>query len=457
MLFISDKVDPTVGANKILKDLLRVGCKGEVDIFEWMEHEKFPRVSDYEILVLDMEVKQRYGLENAFYGLRQDVESLLDSGGVIICLNYFTVSTTFTIHYVSDKSVLEEKEVILSKKINHARMELNYDWIFSDKWLSNLNVAQLDAKKGANFVVKTKNNLFLKYFSKVGEYHKTLNNVLEIKEADGTPTGKYKFRLGLQQTFDTDLLAVSKVTGQPIACKIGIGDGTLIFLPQSKDSILSIICQLYDIGKAEYENNKEKEATGNAPDWLLKYRSEAEVVLDKEIARLDSAVKDCKLKHKHFDQINYLLYGTGEYLEKAVQLALTDMGFKVEVLEKGYTMDLKATIDEKKFVIEVTGIDDRVYKDNKHFGHILQYLPLMEENEKIIFLANTYRNVEIEQRIGKEHFTSPVLRLSNDNGFCLMQTVDLFSIWKDKLVEKPIKNIFSRLYTCKGEFKLSAQ
>lgn len=218
-----------------------------------------------------------------------------------------------------------------------------------------------------------------------------------------------------------------------------------------------MVSQLYKIGMAQYEKNLQNFVEfPKAPEWLTKYKIKQEVDLDQSIQKLESEIHELEIQHKNFDKIDALLYGTGESLESAVEVVLKDMGCSVEKLEKGATVDLKAHLNEMSFVLEVTGVDEKIYKDNKHFAQILQYLPYREEKERIVLLANTYRNKDVSERMGKEHFTKPVLELSRDNHFCIMTTCDLYFVWRDYKSGVAPEKLLAQIFRAEGEFKYTA-
>jgi hypothetical protein len=224
-------------------------------------------------------------------------------------------------------------------------------------------------------------------------------------------------------------------------------------LPQSNANSTTIVSQLYKIGSLEYEAKVDSTAEVSAPQWLANYKHNQEVEIDNSIEKHNVQIKELKKERQRFAKIDFLLYGTGDSLEDATELALKELGCTVEKTEKGASIDFKVCFGNRKFVFEVTGIDDKVYKDNKHFGHILHYLPEREDNEKIVFLANTFRNIDVKERISKEPFTPPVIDMSRNNHIVLMTTVDLFKVWTDFLDGKPIDCTFDLIYRCDGEFK----
>lgn len=444
MLVLSDHLHPD-------KEWLNIVMKGNVDVHRWIEFPNIPRLSDYEIVVLDMKIPVNNEYKGAFVGLCEETEILLRSGGVLVCLNYFTIPTEHTIHYDPSDSQLKNSDVI--RFGTYDRLEINYDWIFNDAMLSKLNVAQTDAKLGESFLLISKEKVFSEYFKGVNEYHKTIDNIGSIEDEENNILG-YRFYIGLARSVNAKVFAIAKVTKKPIACTINIRNGSLIFLPQSQAKPKAVISQLYTIGQSEYERNIEiTEERPSPPEWLSRYKTRQELDLEGKIKELTETLEQRKLDHRKFEKIDVLLYGTGAFLEVAVQMVLEEMGCIVEKLEKGATIDLKARIGSMKFAIEITGVDNKIYKDSKKFAQILQYLPHKEENEKIVLLTNTYRHVDVEERADKENFTRTVLKIAKDNNFCLMTTVDLYFIWKDFLNGESSEKMLTEVFATKGNFK----
>lgn len=440
MLVLSDKLN----VEKISPEML---AEGNADFYNWSHYPNIPRLSDYEIAVLDMEIAKSNPYKGPFLGLRKEAKTLLESGGVLTCLNYFTASTRRETYFHRD-----DQHPAVIKTGDWIRREINYDWIFDNGLLSALNVAQLDARIGKNLALTSKDKAFVEYFKGVTEYHKTIDSIYSKEDEEGNFLG-YVLDTP-SDDFDTKIIAVAKVTKKPIACAINIFKGVLIFLPQSNADPMTIIAQLYTIGKSEYEKNIEKiEERPLAPEWLVNYKTTQELGLERDIEDLTRKLGQRELEHKRFQKIDVLLYGTGTLLEDAVQMVLEEMGCTVERMEKSATIDVKAKMGSMKFAIEVTGVDDKIYKKSNKFGQILQYLPYAEEDEKIVLLANTYRDKDLTEREGKEDFTKPVLRMAENNHFCLMTTKDLYSMWRGFLNDKPPKDMFAEVFSTKGEFR----
>jgi hypothetical protein len=424
-------------------------AEGAIEIYPWTQSRKFPRPSDYEIVVLDMKVlrSDSYGLPwDTFSNLRIDISELFNAGGVVICLNYITIHTSHLISCQHSKSNLRQKDVFRPRD---ARYENNYDWLLYEDVLSKLNIADVNAKPGNNFLLVTKKKEYISFLSGVKEYQKVIDGIDEKTGSVG-----YTVNLSHENRLDAEVFALTKVTKKPIACLVRILNGSLILLPQSYANRKIIIDQLYAIGSLEYEASTEVPFKEIFPSWVTNYKHKKELELEKEIEQRNVEVQKLKKELRRFTMIDFLLCGTGNPLEDAVELALKDIGFAVEKTEKGASIDFKVHLGKLSFAIEVTGIEEKVFKDNKHFAHILHYLPQKECDEKILFLVNTYRNLDINARLLKEHFTPPVIEMSKNNHVVLMTTLDLFKIWSDFVDGKTINHYFEKMSSLDGEFKV---
>jgi hypothetical protein len=440
MLVLSDRINLPRGATHALEK--------DVEGYAWIEYPNIPRLSDYEVVVLDMKTPVVNEYNGAFIGQRGEATTLLNSGGVIICLNYFTTRTGLELDCTAEAE--HSGQVMIG---HHQRCEINYDWIENTRVLTSTNIANKGAKVGRNFVVLSKDHNYLQYFKGVTDYHKTIENVTPRCDEKEHLLG-YDLWLSGQTQLPTSILAIAKVSQRPIACQIDYFDGSLIFLPQSDSELEMVVDQLYEIGKSAYEQNLQRTHRAEpTPEWLVNRKTKQELDLENQITELEIKLEQKKTEHRRFDDIDLLLYGTGTELEDAVQRCLEELSFDVQKTEKGATIDFNAKTDFAKFAIEVTGVNGEILKDNKKFAQILQYLPNKDDDEKIVLLANTYRQIDDNERAGKENFTKPVQRIAVDNRFCLMTTLDLFLIWKDFLNAKSPEKAIAKIFSTEGEYR----
>lgn len=443
MLVLSDTLN-------VDQDWLDTVMKRNVDVSHWSSYPNIPRLSDYEIVVLDMNIPRPSQVEGAFLGIRDEVRILLESSGVIVCLNHFTRHTKKETLHNKEETGLNGSSVVSSG--GDWRREMNYDWMFHLYLISVTNLAHRNAKIGKSFRLMSKDKKFVEYFKGVNVYHKTIDGIAEKKDKQGNFMG-YEIYVPNWGDFEVKIIAETRVSKKPIACSMRDSYGSFLFLPQSQAKPETIIEQLYEIGKSEFEANIQRlEEIPSSPKWLEEYKTKQELDLEKGIGKLAKKLEQRKLEHKRFEKIDVLLYGTGASLELAVQKALEEMGCIVEKQEKGATIDFKARIKSMKFAIEVTGVDDKINKDSKKFAQILQYLPHKEKNEKIVLLTNTYRNMDVKDRAKRENFTNTVAKIAKDNEFCLMTTKDLYFMWENFLNGEDAKKMLAAVFTAKAEF-----
>jgi hypothetical protein len=253
MLIISDNIIDT-------DDIL---IMPDVDIFCW--NREPPRLSDYEIVVLDMDVKTNVSV-TTFSSKRDDVNKLLEYGGVVICLTH--------------------------KLLRFGGFCNNYEWL-NDSDVANMRIDH-DSGIGKNIQLKSKSALMKEYFQSVKTYDKTI---------------------WLEDFSEKEIIAVNGVTGEPIACIVRFedGDGGLVFLPQNSNlapdknptTVKGIIEILYKFGKEVYEKNRESGGIAiSTPSWIKKYISSKEGILLKQIEEKQKGLETLRSHEKQFESIN---------------------------------------------------------------------------------------------------------------------------------------------------------
>lgn len=426
MLVISD----------IIKEQEKVWRKSltllNTDIVDW--HSVHPRSSDYEIVILDMNLN-RMPNHSTFENKRDDIYKQLISGGIVICL---TSSS--------------QKRFISSSRRGDV-FETNYDWLSSTH--KDCIKFDEDAGHGDNIEPKTKNELILNYLRGVKYYEKTIGGIVCNKD-----DRCYYIELD-SFNYKVDVLTVNKVTGEPIACIIHYGKGRIVFLPQNSDInnlysgiAYSIVENLYDIGKELYEKGKEEIGSPiEAPIWIDKYKSENEKDIERKIKEKEEELESLKKDHRRFELIDLLLYGYDVPLEGAVKKVFEEWGCEVEKTEIGATIDLKVRHRSLgiMFAIEVTGVRGKIPKKSAKFPQVMTYHLKKEDNEHIIVVANTYRDKDVTDRNG-ENFTPDAIKMAIGHKFCLITTVDLFNLWKDFLNGRSSEEILNGIFESNGEY-----
>lgn len=192
--------------------------------------------------------------------------------------------------------------------------------------------------------------------------------------------------------------------------------------------------------------------------WLNKYKSVEQSRLEEE--------RDVRLTRiAELDKIMGVLYENGKPLEEAVEVLLRDLeeGVTPEMLdtiEENAPIDLKVvlngTIATHPFVIEIMGSKSGVRKEDKKASDISSYLILhRQDEEKVMLLANTFRELDPADRVGKLHFSEQVKEPLEKQGVLLMTTVQLYEIWRGvKEDSLSLHEVVEQMYSQVGEFNI---
>jgi len=271
------------------------------------------------------------------------------------------------------------------------------------------------------------------------------------------------FNLTQNDLFENETLrSISRVDGirkTPIAAKIEIGKGKLVLLPGFSTVKEKEMFQiLFDLCKTYYQEQQNKlsesrisEDRENIPDWIENYKIERHKEIPSEIKKL-------KEEYEKYEKIQYLLYGTGKQLEQSVKLVFEELGMKVDEKKPGDPVDLIATCETIKLVIEVTGSEHRIKGDTRKIRQTVQYQLQGKEEEKIIVIANTYKNLDLVDRKGMENFTEQVRKVLEGTGVAMITTMDLYFLWKAVFEGKLTKReVIKQIHSCKGVFSLENQ
>jgi len=225
-------------------------------------------------------------------------------------------------------------------------------------------------------------------------------------------------------------LAVVEDTQITVGLEYQVEKGTLVILPPpllDEKGYNEALPRLVEVARRYYERSQRHIPIGDAPDWLERYLVSRAKALDDQIKR--------RVEEKaKYDQIAYVLYGTGDDLERSVALLLQDLGFDVERQSVGANIDQKARYPKSDFgfAIEITGTRDIVKKDTRKIAQAWQYLSdrtgSPEENDKLMIVANTQCHLDPEQR-NSQSFTPDVVKLLSNNGVLLITTLQLYEQW----------------------------
>jgi len=110
---------------------------------------------------------------------------------------------------------------------------------------------------------------------------------------------------------------------------------------------------------------------------------------------------------------------------KAVQLMLEDLG--IQTLPNA-DMDLIGL--KNSIVVKTASMDGKVEAQDTKVDQVAKFVEKPNRNEKVIFVANTHRNLPINERAGKEHVDFPMKLFFETHKVAFLTTLSLFNLWK---------------------------
>lgn len=116
--------------------------------------------------------------------------------------------------------------------------------------------------------------------------------------------------------------------------------------------------------------------------------------------------------------------GTGDYLESLVKDVLQELGIKTSKAPEGFPVDLLGS----GFAVEVTGISKGITVSSEKYGQTLRFLEKHHRGEKVLLIANTYKNIDPHKR-PSQHFSNIIIEHLKARHVCLLTTVRLHWLW----------------------------
>lgn len=448
-------------------------------------------LADFQCVVLDMKLDTDIASATpsvnyqgySFYKLSDDVIRLLQAGGVVLCLNYYTFVNQASLLYGSKvlNAIYEKRLTTYSYEHKfQGQEETSYDWLDLG-FLQCTRLDQMSVMPGQQFKVISTLDAVKNYFLYVKEYHKLIQG---INREPGAQHGRIRSSFRNDPAYnnntntdnEVEVLAVAEVTDDPIAVAIKYRGfpGTLIFLPiyhlpvvsepGRDETIRFISSRLASLGEYYYEvSRRELGLKLESPPWLLEYRAKPAKDADKELGNIEKAKAASLAKRDRYDRMLTLINGYGVPLEKTLGELFGKewLGFDVEETEPGHPIDLfvKNPSTGQTLAVQATGVVDKFTQRDKHFGALMQYLPEHEDKnadarvERIVFVVNTYRDTPLVNRTDEGDISVPVQNLVKKNGICLIRSCDLYDLWNlwDKSPEKlSADDIFRQLFECEG-------
>ncbi len=230
----------------------------------------------------------------------------------------------------------------------------------------------------------------------------------------------------------------------PVALRADIGEGRVFIIPTPDINIYdynkypTFLRQLIDVCEEEIEELGRRER--KEPDWV-----------EEQVDPLES-----KFLHEWFPfyerysalrEARKLFYETGLGLTRVVHFVVSKMGFDAEMKEQEGVQDIEVCEDDFNSVIEVTSSENdwiNIRKTRQLLDWCHRFEREQNKKAKGILIANHFCNHPPTQR--DMPFTREGLKQGEDEGFCLMTTVDLYNIFckflKNEIKKAEIKRLF---------------
>lgn len=235
----------------------------------------------------------------------------------------------------------------------------------------------------------------------------------------------------------------NNISDQSVALKTNFDEGKVFIIPRpeidTKDSkaYAEFIRVIIDLCKEEIKELAAREK--GEPDWVEKYVIVEELELRDEIQKLQSEYQTLLKAHR-------LFFEMGEALTETVSFVLSAIGFNTQNKENLGTHDIEICEDDLDIIIEVTSCEDN-WINIKKTRQLLDWCRRFERERnnkpKGILIVNHYCEYPPPER--DVPFTRDALKQGEDEGFCLMTTVQLYQIFCKFLKEEIDKDKIKRL------------
>jgi hypothetical protein len=110
---------------------------------------------------------------------------------------------------------------------------------------------------------------------------------------------------------------------------------------------------------------------------------------------------------------------------KAVQKILADLGIETKETPAGYVIDLVSD----KVGVEVTSIKGKVDAKTSKVTQLSRFIEEERDQQKVIFVANTYKEIPIAERYDKEHVTETMEKFLKSVEVSFVTALTLYHLW----------------------------
>jgi hypothetical protein len=367
---------------------------------QWNQH--FPNIEEFDSLIIDLTSFLKNKLDATIFDsleeLRRATRTFMRTNREIFCI-------------IDEPISIDEAS------------EINYAWFPFHERLSIIR-----KKPGKSKTVR--NQRFAEYFKFVGEWN-------------------YEIYWKWISSFSFDFICVNK-SGKAVAGTLTHGQSKIHLLPKTtKISVSDSIKLLIDLalGKelTEYPWRKEIETPG-----LQEIEAEMESKR-VEIDLIKKEMKDLENKWKDRERYRDLFSKDAHKIPKAVQRILADLGIETRITPKGHVIDLIS----EKVGVEVTSIKGKINAKNKKVSQLSRFIEEERKEEKVIFVANTHKELPITERMGKEDITATMEKFLESVQVCFITTLTLYQLWMRVLKkEMSIKEASSLILTKVGVLRI---
>lgn len=217
------------------------------------------------------------------------------------------------------------------------------------------------------------------------------------------------------------------ISNQSVALRADISEGRVFIIPTPEinpfdyDKYPAFLRQLIDVCEEEIQELSERER--QEPDWVQQEVDPLESKLFRDFIPLYELYQTLRGARR-------LLYETSTSLTRIVHFLMTKMGFSAEMKEEGGTHDIEVNEDDFNSVIEVTSSEEdwiNIRKTRQLLDWCQRFEREQGKKPKGILIANHFCNYPTPQR--DVPFTRDALKQGEDEGFCLMTTVQLYEIF----------------------------
>lgn len=351
----------------------------------------FPNIEEFDSLIIDLTSFPEDSLD----------EAVLDNIMELSKAQYTFMKTSRETFCIIDEPINFRKGTKQIKRINYV-------------WLPQYDSLKIIRKKpGKSKTVKDKR--FTKYFECVEKWN-------------------YEIQWRWVQYYNFDSICVNK-SGNAIAGTLYwtlLGEsGKIYLLPKTtRISVSDSVELLIDLalGKEITEYPWRREI--NVPR-LQKIESKINSKRGK-IDLIRKEIEDLKLKWEDQESYRDIFSKNDNKVPRAVQRILGDLGIRTKETPKGYVVDLIS----QKVAVEVTSIKGKVNAKTKKVSQLSRFIEEKRKEEKVIFVANTYKELFISERVGKEHLTETMENFLKSVHVCFITTLTLYQLWLKMLKEE---------------------